>query len=151
MRTAPPESSFMVTKHVSVSFMKAVTSLRSLAAEEGLDVAERAAAEVSSRERRKLWTVTRRHPCIKAVEGKRCAGPCPSDHQPPASDHASIIERDGKLCYYWQPYGIHWENLQALVDYCEERGLVADVDARGAWHFPGHVLGILVYRKEDRP
>ena len=149
---AANRGSAMVTRDISVAYMKAVKALRSLANDEGLDVAERASAKVLSSRRKEAakrdWKVSGRHPCIKAVEGKRCAGPCGSDCQPPGSDHATIIEHNGRLCYFYQPYGLGWGDLQALVNYCEERGLAASVDALTSWHFPGHTVGVLVYRKE---
>jgi hypothetical protein len=64
--------------------------------------------------------------------------------QRPWLDHVAIWNQDGRPALFTsQPYGLSWEALCDLVDYCRQHGLRANVDA-SSWHFPGSTLLITV-------
>jgi hypothetical protein len=57
------------------------------------------------------------------------------DHRPPGTDHESLWNKDGKpAVFVSQPYGLTWETLQELVEFCKAKGLAFEVDT-GGWHF----------------
>jgi len=45
----------------------------------------------------------------------------------PGEDHSDVREKDGERTFTTEPYGISWENLAGMVDYCRKNGLQADV------------------------
>ena len=64
----------------------------------------------------------------------------------PWQDHGlNVMDGRKHIAYVSEPYALHWDALQVLVDSCRERGLEADVSPHGT-HFPGHTLGVVVTR-----
>ena len=56
-------------------------------------------------------------------------------------DHCSLWNKDGKpYCWVSQPYGLSFGNLQKMFLRAEKYGLVFEVNAWPAWHFPSSVL-----------
>jgi hypothetical protein len=58
------------------------------------------------------------------------------------------------VAYVSQPYGLTSEEMQKIVQCCEEWGLTASIGAgfniwHPTWYFPGAVLSIVVTRKEQ--
>jgi hypothetical protein len=65
----------------------------------------------------------------------------------PGNDHGLLFNKNGKPeVYTFQPYGLGWETLKALIATCEANGLEAKIDTWPAWHFPGSILFVEVRR-----
>lgn len=88
--------------------------------------------------------------CICRLLGRRhgrygCVVPAP-----PGCDHPSLWLRDGKpVVFVFQPYGLTHAQLVSLVAYAEELGLHLRIDTWPAWHYPGHVLHVELWRDVD--
>lgn len=151
-------SSFIEEKQRTPEYDRAVAALRALPAE----LTTRAFAEATCAAREEAWA--RRyglkrssgHSCVARLLGKRCrygeykagdAPPC----RPPGSDHADLWIKNGKPAVYtFQPYGLSYDTLKKLLDFCERWGLEVHIDTWPAGHFPGSVLWVEVTPK-DRP
>jgi hypothetical protein len=65
----------------------------------------------------------------------------------PWLDHVAVWNKNGRPAVFTsQPYGLCWEALCGLVDFCRQNGLEAKVDASGSWHYPGSTVLIAVVR-----
>jgi len=77
------------------------------------------------------WLLGRRSPCYSA----------------PAQwfDHGTRWVKDGRpACLVGQPYQLHVDDLRELAD-LEQLGLQVTVATSPAWHYPGSVLGVVVW------
>lgn len=61
----------------------------------------------------------------------------------PGDDHVEHREKDGVRSYISQPYGLHWEQIRALVKHCEANGLTVSIDPR-SWYFPGECCAVVI-------
>jgi hypothetical protein len=77
---------------------------------------------------------------------------------PAGDDHTSMwaYQEDPRtpVVYVSQPYNLTSEEMQKIVQCCEEWGLTASIGTgfhiwHPTWHFPGAVLSIVVTRKEQ--
>jgi hypothetical protein len=74
---------------------------------------------------------------------------CPnSDDHPcdspdiPGKDHLSEwVQNDKTTKIVMQPYNLSYEAMKEMVEYCEKRGLRADISA-DSWHFPGRTIRV---------
>ncbi|HML41261.1 MAG TPA: helix-turn-helix domain-containing protein [Bellilinea sp.] len=132
-------------------YLQVVEFIRTLIDLEGLGAAYRAFAEAAWR-RIQAETMTGykpkglSHVCIHRLLGKkRC--PDPSEHPCetsiiPGRDHLSEWVKEGKTAkIVMQPYHMSFETMKELVEFCENRGLRADISAE-SWHFSGKTLRI---------
>lgn len=96
--------------------------------------------------------------CCFRLIGKQCGGSnrAIADHSrglhapQHCIDHASFWLKDGKaFSFVSQPYGVCWEGLCSLVDFCRKHGMEADITA-GSWHFPGSTVLIEITRAPPR-
>jgi hypothetical protein len=77
------------------------------------------------------WLLGRRSPCTYT--------------RPPWFDHGTRWTRDGKpYCLVGQPYGLSADNLRELLALVDDHGLHVGVDNRPDWHYPGHLLSVVV-------
>lgn len=128
--------------HPSEQWINAVELLRTLEA----DYLEEACAEVLAPFWRKAyverWQVTpaggRR--CVQRLLGKRCIRHDPEECRPPGDDHATLWTRNGRpFSYTFEPYGLSFADLAALVRFCDTYGLQARIDTE-SWYYPGTTL-----------
>ena len=63
----------------------------------------------------------------------------------PGDDHVEHREKDGRRVHISQPYHLHWDELQGLVEHCKAHGLRADIHA-DSWYFPGYAIVVVVQR-----
>jgi len=65
----------------------------------------------------------------------------------PGEDHTSVWCKNGKPQYLiTQPYGLGWDHLVALVEFCKANGLQFSISSSLSWHFPGKTLAVTVAR-----
>jgi excisionase family DNA binding protein len=132
-------------------YLQVVEIIRTLVDHEGLDNAYRAFAEatwrrVESEVMRGYKPKGRGHVCVHRLLGrKRCPDsfehPCDSPNIP-GQDHLSEWAMGGKTAkIVMQPYHLSYESMKELVEYCESRGLRADVCAE-SWHFSGKTIRV---------
>lgn len=132
-------------------YLQVVEIIRTLLDHEGLDTAYRAFAEAAWRriESEVMGAYKRKgqaHVCVHRLLGrKRCPDsydhPCDSPNIP-GQDHLSEWVMDRKTAkIVMQPYNLSYENMKELVEYCESRGLRADVFAE-SWHFSGKTIRV---------
>jgi excisionase family DNA binding protein len=137
--------------HPSEIYLLVVETIRTLMAKEGLDAAYRAFSEAAwKRIREEVMHGFKpkglAHICVQRLLGKkRCPDsyehPCNSPDMP-GRDHLSEWVQDGKTSkIVSQPYNLSYETLKELVEYCEKRGLRADISAE-SWHFPGKTIRV---------
>lgn len=154
---------FVDTKQRTEKFKKAVVALWDLMEESGMDLVRRAYAEVAhvqiNEDFQKKYPMgpklkrSKGVACVGKLLGRRCGQHNYSDpfcniHSPPAADHVELYNRGGKPeVYVSQPYGLSWESLQKLVEFCKAHGLEAEIDT-GSWHFPDTTLLVQIKRLE---
>ena len=132
-------------------YLQVVEIIRALIDLEGLGNAYRSFAEAA-------WTRIRdevmigykpkglAHVCLYRLLGReRCPNsyehPCDSPNIP-GRDHLSEWVKDGKTAkIVMQPYHLSFEEMKELVEFCEERGLRADIFAE-SWHFSGKTIRV---------
>lgn len=96
------------------------------------------------------------HPCLSKLLGERCndersrdaAEPACALHRPPHPDHDTMWRKgSGRLpvLYLSQPYDWSAEDARETAAVCEDRGLAWTVDPAAAWHYPGHVAGVVIW------
>jgi hypothetical protein len=102
-----------------------------------------------------------KHPCLRHLAtGKPpwTGGRTFEKRLPAGDDHSSMwaYQEDPRtpVVYVSQPYGLTFEEMQKIVEFCEKWGLTASIGAgfniwHPNWHFPGAVLSIVVTRKEQ--
>lgn len=65
----------------------------------------------------------------------------------PGQDHEMMFCKDGKAAVFtFQPYGLDWQTLRALIRTCEDYGLEVSINTWPGWHFPGRVLFVAIRR-----
>jgi hypothetical protein len=127
---------YVEQKRQTSTYREAVRLLREL---DNDNLADRAFAEAvhdrweAGWHRRAGLRPSSAHSCISRVLGKRCDD---VHCHPPATDHPSLVVKGEEVVFVSQPYGLTWDALQAIVDYCRNHGLEATVDASLSWHFP---------------
>lgn len=139
--------------------LEAMSALGKLLEAKGLDLVERAAAEVTAPARKALvfkdYQESPASACVQRLRNKRG---CPhslysahdSPHRAPGADHDRILLKEGKpAVYISEPYGIGWDELQELVDFCRKYGLTAEIDARRSAHFPGSTVSVWIKAKSN--
>jgi hypothetical protein len=122
-------------------------------------------AEISARmaydARRRAWAEHHDlrsvpHPCLSKLLGERCADERAADywghscalHRPPHPDHDTMWRpKEGRwpALYLNQPYDWSDEDVDATAALCADRGLEWTVDPHAAWHYPGHVTGVVIW------
>jgi signal recognition particle subunit SEC65 len=135
-------------------YEKAVAVLRELLEEKDLDAVERAFAEAAYPRR---WEKTEGRVGGKYRDGAGCierllGGRCKNIHceNIPGADHTSGYVRDKRIvAIVTEPYHLSFREMRELVQFCDERGLRADVDAESS-HFPSRTLRILIRKKDDK-
>ena len=66
-------------------------------------------------------------------------------------DHSDLFNKNGRPhVFTFQPYGLRWDTVRALVAKCTELGLALDILTWPAWHYPGAVLFCTVRRDETQ-
>lgn len=109
--------------------------------------------------RARLWARDRfnrsvRTNCLARLIGKRCkeltsyAEECPYCQGGERwIDHGALYlgDKDEKV-FTSQPYGLSFEGLCNLVDFCREHSLEATIDAHWSYHFPGSTVLIWVQK-----
>lgn len=142
-------SRFKYLSRQSALYREAVKCLERLYSEEGLDSVQRAQAEVTSKGIEEIlgqdWKYSKAHPAIEKIIGiKRDFW---HELRVPGEDHSKLLLKGRKpWAFLTEPYGIGWETLQKLVDFCKQHKLAANIDARLSAHFPGQTVAILVLR-----
>jgi len=153
-------SRFVSSAKRTAQYANAVRALEKLIEEEGLDKAERAAAEVFSSARRDYYLKGYKEStgavCLSRIirGGGSCR--CFSEyyenlnlpHSAPGSDHVTILLEKGRpAVYHSQPYSLSFSEAQELVDMCRNYNLEFKIDAHSSWWFPGHTISIWITRK----
>jgi len=146
----------------SEKYKKAVAILQELLEAEGYGVVNRAYAEVvadSVRENFASSGIKQRttgHVCIHRLLGKpRCPNNaynfCTSPSGLPGNDHPTEwVGEDGKTkCIVCQPYGLSYDQIKAVVEFCERHGLEASISAILSWWFPGWTVSLIYKKKRD--
>jgi hypothetical protein len=139
----------------SAEYQALLTALREI---DNSDAASRAFNETYRDQYREIWRnkngglerVESGRTCIHRLTRTKphCCGH-DDDCRPPGDDHHSIWSWQGKpVLYVYQPYGLSGEKTAALVRYCEKMGLAFRINALLAWHNPGDVLLIELWRKD---
>lgn len=142
-------------------YSETVQQIERLAEEEGNDTARRAFAKAMAPRLQKEWIGANN---VKPTSGKECVhrllgeSRCPEEGGkiecfPPGSDHDSlwIAEiKPGKkrepYAFVTQPYGLSFQTLQSLVQFCNRYGLKADINAL-SWYFPTGTLRVVLKKK----
>jgi hypothetical protein len=52
------------------------------------------------------------------------------------------------VVYVYQPYGLSGSDTKQLVEYCEKMDLDFSIHSLLAWHYPGYVLLVELWRKD---
>ena len=153
--TQPKRFSFPGVRH-SLKYRALLTALQNL---DNSDAALYAFHDVHGPEYQYVWArsngglklVQRGRICVHRLSSRR-GPPCSGyDYgcQPPGNEHGSLWSWKGKpVVYVYQPYGLSGRDIKALVAYCEKMRLDFSIDARLAWHSPGNVLLIELWRKD---
>jgi hypothetical protein len=142
--------------HPSSTFRQAVSALRSLLQEEGVDGARRAYAETTEQAIRDEYLGSHgllgshsHHVCVHRLKGQRCPNDLPHLNLPGA-DHLSEWKKERQtVLIVSQPYRLRYETLREIVAFCQANGLRADVETEAAWHFPGATV-MVAYRREKK-
>ena len=130
-------------------YITAVAALRELLVAEGEDHVNRAFADAVAVARQKRFVDVKGvteggdgHACVYRLTGKDCPKE-PSHRDLPAGEHVTEWVKDGQtVSITSHPYGISYEELKQIVEFCERYGLEAFIDARTAWRFPGWALKV---------
>lgn len=96
------------------------------------------------------------HPCLSKLLGHRCKaeggldywGPGCALHRPPHPDHDTMwraAESRSPSVYLNQPYDWSDQDARETAAVCEDHGLAWVADPAAAWHYPGHVAGIVIW------
>jgi hypothetical protein len=68
---------------------------------------------------------------------------------PPADDHGRLYVKNGRPQFYLsQPYGLSFENLKQIIQYCDEWGLEASIDGLQSNWYPGDTIAVLYQKKQ---
>jgi hypothetical protein len=125
---------------------------------DGGDIVRRVAATIESEpcysafiERNKLDGPSKKTPAfagyILGVDPYKLKEFEETNYRPPASDHDSLFDRDGKpAVFVTQPYSLGLEDLKDIVKYCEKYGLKVSISGL-SWHFPGDTI-LIQYEKK---
>ncbi|MFL6353355.1 MAG: hypothetical protein ACJ74Z_16105 [Bryobacteraceae bacterium] len=139
----------------SEEYRALLTAFRNL---DSPDAASRAFQQMYGEEHQYVWAkkngglklVQRAKTCVHRLSrtGPRCSG-FDEGCRPPRDDHHSLWTWQGKpVIYVYQPYGLSDSDTKQLVEYCETMHLGFSIDAHLAWHWPGNVLLIELWRKD---
>jgi hypothetical protein len=143
------------TDKPNATYMQALTALRKLLDERGLDDVTRVYADATWETARDDYVTFHRlkspedaHVCVYRLKGERCPDEfCDSPTCIPGMDHGSEWERDGNtFVIVSQPYRFSYRVVKQTVEFCEANGLAADISTRPSWHFPGAVLTVTYKR-----
>ncbi len=142
--------------HPSSTYRQAVSALRALLQEEGVDGARRAYAETTGQSIRDEYLRSfgvkpsqSHHVCVHRLKGERCSNDL-SHLNVPGADHLSEWKKEREtVLIVSQPYHLRYETLREIVAFCQANGLRADVEAESAWHFPGATV-MVAYRREKK-
>ena len=82
-------------------------------------------------------------PCAMRLLGKLCSKNC-VNCSPPGTDHPSLLLKDGNAVkFISQPYGLEYETIKEMIDYCETNGLKFNIRGDFNWHCPGKAFGVI--------
>ena len=91
--------------------------------------------------------------CAARLLGKKCSGAAVYREgkclcRPPGSDHETLWCHEGKpVVYVFQPYGLSGSQMDELSSYCQKWGFQMTVDTWPAWHYPGRILFVEIYKR----
>ncbi len=142
--------------HPSSTYRQAVSALRALLQEEGVDGARRAYAETTEQAIRDEYLGALgligshdHHVCVHRLKGQRCSDDL-SHLNMPGANHFSEWKKEGQtVLIVSQPYHLSFEMLGEIVAFCQANGLRADIEGGSAWHFPGATV-MVAYRSETK-
>lgn len=145
-------------------YHNAVSAMRSLLEESGMDRAERAFASAVAMKRSEEFaiehglTVSQGNPVIRRLISGRCKHLLPLTifkgqriHcNPPFNDHGTLWLKDGKPHMYTSEiYGLSGEQARAILAYADDHGL--DVDFRvDGMYFPGRATLVVYSKKSEK-
>lgn len=132
----------------SLLYIRAVSILRQLIKQEGLDSVQRVYAQAT-------WPVTLKQ-YIESNELKITSGTHNITRLTTSNglvafkpirlrceDHSTLFLKDGKpYSFITQPYALNLPSMRQLANYCEENDLDVFVNSFQSWHFPGSSLMI---------
>jgi hypothetical protein len=139
----------------SAEYQTLLSAFRNL---DSSDAASQAFRETYTSEHKQVWA--NKHGGLKLLQsGRRCVHRLTGTNprcsgfdegcRPPRDDHPTLWLWKGEpVVYVYQPYGLSGRDTQQLVEYCEKMNLDFRIDSLLAWHYPGYVLLIELWRKD---
>ena len=156
---------FIKPESRSEAFDRAVKALIVVLEKEGLDTAQRAAAEALSEGMQESQLLAdyadnsrasyaKGHPCISRIVGRNCPTnrmrlTCPDGLgcRPPGVDHDSMILRNGRPeKFITHPYGLDEEQLREMLAFADRFSLEINIDGFSS-HFPGRTIRVVWRRR----
>ena len=127
-----------------------VRKVQELADSESLENATRACAEALADYLEKEWKKSKgvEHSSEGVSLSKLVEKNIPIEQSTLFTDHPELWMKGGKPhSYVYHNYGMSLDELRALVEFCGEHGLDAQIEA-SSWHFYGHTVRVELIREK---